>query len=106
MRLEHADRLARLDQQRFVVVEFAQRLEDRVEAFPVARGAPDAAVDDELLRILGDLGIEVVLDHPERRLGEPGLRGARRCRAARGSRGRRSAYHARRSRAASDRHDA
>ena len=62
-----------------------QRRDDRVEALPVARGAADAAVDDELLRILGDLGIEVVLDHPQRGFGEPALRGARRCRAARGS---------------------
>ena len=57
-------------------LELAQRRDDRVEALPVARGAADAAVDDELLRILGDLGIEIVLDHPQRGFGEPALRGA------------------------------
>ena len=40
-------------------------------AFPVARGAADAAVDDELGRIFGDLGIEVVLQHAKRRFGQP-----------------------------------
>src|SRR5581483_1650344 len=33
-----------------------------------------AAVDDERLRVLGDLGVEVVEEHPERRLGRPGPR--------------------------------
>ena len=74
--LEDADRLARLDQQRLVVAEFAQRRDDRIEAFPVARSAPDAAVDDELLWILGDLGVEVVVEHPQRGFGEPALRRA------------------------------
>ena len=82
MRAEHADRLARLDQQRLVFAEPAQRGDDRVEAFPVARGAPDAAVDDELGRIFRDLGIEVVHQHSQRRFGQPRLRrerGAPRC---------------------------
>ena len=77
VRLEHADRLARLDQQRLVVLQLAQRREDRVEALPVAGGAADAAVDDELLRVLGDLRIEIVLDHAQRGFGEPALRRAR-----------------------------
>ena len=47
---EHADRLAGLHQQRLVVLELAQRRDDAVEALPVARGAADAAVDDELVR--------------------------------------------------------
>ena len=76
VRLEHAHRLARLDEQRLVVVQVAQRRDDGVEALPVARGAADAAVDDQLLRILGDVRIEVVHQHPQRRLGEPALRSA------------------------------
>src|SRR5205085_6710070 len=32
------------------------------------------AVDDELLRVLGDLGIEVVQEHPQRRFRVPGPR--------------------------------
>src|SRR5215203_5212607 len=71
---EHPDRLAGLHQQGLVPLELAQRADDAIEALPVPRGAPDAAVDDELLRLLGDLGIEVVHEHPQRRLGEPALR--------------------------------
>ena len=73
MRLEHADRLARLHQQRLVVIELAQRRQDRVEAGPVARRAADAAVHDETLRVFRDFGIEVVLQHAVGGLGEPAL---------------------------------
>ena len=68
---EHADRLARLDQQGLVVLEPLERLDDLVEAFPVARGAADAAIDDQALRVLGDLVVEVVHQHPHRGLGRP-----------------------------------
>ena len=63
VRAEHADRLAGLNQQRFVGVERAQRLDDAIEAFPVARGAADAAVHDQLVGILRDLGVEIVHQH-------------------------------------------
>ena len=46
----------------------AQPLEgrdDRVERFPASRGAPGSAVDDQLVGLFGDVGIEVVLEHPE-----------------------------------------
>ena len=49
--------------------------DDAVEALPVARGAADAAVDDELAGLLRHVGIEVVHQHPQRRLGEPALGG-------------------------------
>ena len=81
---EDADRLARLHQQRLVGLELAQRRDDAVEALPVARRAADAAIDDELVRPLGDLGIEVVHQHAQRRLGQPALGRDVRCRAARG----------------------
>ncbi len=71
--LEHAHGLARLNQQRLVVVQFAQAFEDLVERRPVARGTADAAVHHEILRALSDVGIEVVLDHPVCRFGEPGF---------------------------------
>jgi hypothetical protein len=45
------------------------------ETLPVSRGAADAAVDDELARPLRHLRVEVVHQHPERRFGEPALRG-------------------------------
>ena len=72
--LEHADRLAGLDQERLVGLELSERPDDPVKALPVAGGAPDAAIDDEFLRSLGDLGVEIVHQHAKRRLGEPALR--------------------------------
>ena len=72
----HADRFARLDQQRFVVVEIGQRLHDRVEAFPVARARSRCRRRRRLLRVLGDLG-SGCSGSSKRRLGEPGFRGAR-----------------------------
>ena len=70
---KHAHRLARLHQQRLVVVQVAQHLEDLVVAGPVARGAADAAVDHQVLRVLGHVRVEVVLDHAVGRLGDPAL---------------------------------
>ena len=43
----------------------------RVEAAPVAGGLAGAAVDDQVVGALGDLGVEVVLQHPQRRLRLP-----------------------------------
>jgi hypothetical protein len=68
-----ADRLAGLDQQGFVVLEFAQGTQDRVEAFPVARGAADAAVDHQFGGIFRHFRIEVVLQHAEGGFGQPAL---------------------------------
>ena len=73
VRAEHAHRPARLHQQRLVGVHLPQRGDDAVEVAPGARGAPRAAVHDQVLGILGHLGIEVVHQHPQRRLGEPAL---------------------------------
>src|SRR5207244_2678431 len=68
------DGLAALDEERLVVAKLDQRRDDRAERFGVARSLPGAAVDDELLRALGNLRIEVVEQHSERRLGRPGAR--------------------------------
>ena len=73
MRAENADRLAGLDEQRLVLPERAQRRDDLVEGFPIARRAADAAIDDEFLRPLGDARIEIVHQHAQRRFGEPGF---------------------------------
>ena len=62
---EHADGLSRLHEQRLVVFEAAQGLDDPVERVPVARRAADAAVDHELARPLGDVGIEIVHQHAQ-----------------------------------------
>ena len=74
---EDADRLARLHEQRLVVLQRAQAADDRVEALPVARGLADAAVDDEVLGPLRHLGVEVVHEHAQRGLLLPGLAGER-----------------------------
>ena len=71
--LEHAHGLAALHQQGLVVLEAAQRADDGVEAVPVASGLAGPTVDDELIRILGDLGIEVVHQHAQRGLLLPAL---------------------------------
>jgi len=54
-----------------VLPELAQALEDAIERRPVARRATDAAVHHQLLGPLGDIGVEVVLDHPVGGFGEP-----------------------------------
>ena len=82
VRREDADGLARLHEQRLVGAELEQRADDRAQRLVVARGLAGAAVDDELLRLLRDLGVEVVQQHAQRRLGRPlprvQLRAARR----------------------------
>ena len=51
--------------------EAAQGADDRVERLPGARGAAGAAVDDQVVGPLGDLRVEVVHQHPQRRLLRP-----------------------------------
>ena len=63
--LHHADRAAGLDEHRLVLLERPQRADHGVEGAPVAGGLAGAAVDDELVGVLGDLGVEVVLQHPQ-----------------------------------------
>ena len=73
--LQHADRAARLDEHRLVVGERRQRADHGVEAAPVPRRPAGAAVDDQVVGPLGDLGVEVVLQHPQRCLGLPAAGG-------------------------------
>ena len=84
VRLEHAHRLAGLDQQGLVGLEALQRFDDAVEAFPVARRAADAAVHHEFLGPLGHRRVEIVHEHAQRRFGEPAARRERACRWRRG----------------------
>ena len=51
-----------------------QRVDDRVERPPVPGGPPGAAVDDQVVGALGDVRVEVVLQHPQRGLGTPASR--------------------------------
>lgn len=66
--LHHADRAAGLDEHRLVLLEGLEGADHRVVRAPVAGGLAGAAVDDELVGVLGDLGVEVVLEHPQRGL--------------------------------------
>ena len=71
VRLEDADRLARLDEQRLVAFERTQGSHDRVERRPISSSLPAAAVHDQIIGPLGDVGVEVVVEHPERSLLRP-----------------------------------
>ena len=53
----------------------AQLADDRVERVPAPRRASGPAVDDERVRILGDLRVEVVHQHPEGRFLLPATAG-------------------------------
>jgi hypothetical protein len=77
MSAEHADRLAALDEQRLVVLETAQGRDDRVERLPAARCSPRPAINDEIVRTLGDFGIEIVHQHAQRGFLLPALAGQR-----------------------------
>ena len=68
VRLEDGDRLARLHEQRLVVAEPLQLPLDRRQRGVVAGRLADPAVDDELLRLLGHVRVQVVLQHPQRGL--------------------------------------
>ncbi|OIQ70673.1 hypothetical protein GALL_477130 [mine drainage metagenome] len=83
MGAEHPDRLAGLHQQGLVVLQTPQGLDDLVVALPVAGGAADAAIDHQLLGPFGHVGVQVVHQHAQRRLGQPALR--REGRAGRGT---------------------
>ncbi len=69
---DHPDGLARLDQHGLVTAQLGQRPHHGVERGPRPRGPPGAAVDDEVIGPLGDLGVEVVHQHAQGGLGLPG----------------------------------
>src|SRR5256886_15557193 len=71
VRPEQSDLLAALDEQRLVLAEREERPDDRAQSLWAPRGLARPAVDDELLRPFGHLRIEVVEQHPKRRLGRP-----------------------------------
>ncbi len=84
--LHDADGAAGLHEHGLVLLQRPQRAHHGVERPPVAGGLPGAAVDDQLVGVLGDLGVEVVLEHPQGGLLLPAqgaqLRAARRSHAA------------------------
>jgi hypothetical protein len=60
-----------LHEQGLVLPELEQRCDDRAQRLVRARRLAGAAVDDELLGTLRNLPIEVVQQHPQRRLRRP-----------------------------------
>ena len=74
VRAEHAHRLARLHEQRLLLGQALEARDDPVEIGPSPRCAPDPAIDDEFVRVLRYVGVEIVHQHPHRRLGRPLLR--------------------------------
>src|SRR3984885_3007436 len=75
MSAEHAHRFSGLHQQCLVVFERAQATHDGVERGPVPRGTPGAAVDEQLVRLFRNLGMETIHEHPERGLLMPAFAG-------------------------------
>ena len=73
--LHDPDRLAGLHEHRLVVGERGEGPDEGVVGLPVAGRLAGAAVDHEVLGTLGVLGVEVVHQHPQRRLGLPRARG-------------------------------
>ena len=71
VRAEHAHGAAGLDQHRLVVGEGRQRSHQSVEGRPVPGCPAGSAVDDQRLGVLGDVRVEVVRQHPQRRLLRP-----------------------------------
>jgi len=61
---EDADGLARLNQQGLVIFQSPQGGADLVEAFPIPRRPADTAIDDQLLRPLRHVGVQIVHQHP------------------------------------------
>ena len=72
-----SNRLAALNEKSLIIAEVRELARDGIEALPVASRLPRAAVDDEVLGPLGDFGVEVVHEHPERRFLLPALAGDR-----------------------------
>ncbi len=75
--LEDRHRFAGLHHQGFVVFQAAQGGDDGIEAVPVSRRPARPAVDDQLVRPLGDFRVEVVHQHAQGRFLQPALAGDR-----------------------------
>src|SRR5215472_10205913 len=71
MGAENSNWLARLNQQRLITVELTQGGDDPIKTLPVAGCTTDSAVDHELARPFGNLRIQVVHQHAQRRFREP-----------------------------------
>ena len=75
VRLQDSHRLARLHEQRFVILEPVQCRHDALVALPVTCSLATSAVHDELVRLLCDIRVEVVHEHALRCFLNPSLGG-------------------------------
>ncbi len=66
MRAKNSDRLAGLHEERLVIFQRAKGSDDGMKTFPIARGFSGAAIDDEIVGALGNIGIEIVHQHAQR----------------------------------------
>ncbi len=65
VRFKNGNGLAALHDQRLVVLQPAQRANDRIEGLPRPCGAAVTAIDDQILGTFGNLGIEIVHQHAQ-----------------------------------------
>ena len=73
MGFHDGDGFARLHDQRLIRLQIAQPGADAVEILPGPRRPANAAVDHQFMRVFGHIGMQVVHQHPQGRLGQPGL---------------------------------
>src|SRR5262245_34866602 len=66
VRPEFAHWLPGLHEECFIVSELAQRTNDCIESFPASGGAACSAINDQSIRILGNIRIEIVHQHSHR----------------------------------------
>ncbi len=71
VRLKYPDRFTGLHEESLVVVEVFKRCHDPVEIIPRARSPADAAINHQLMGTFGNIGMQVVHQHPHRCLGHP-----------------------------------
>src|SRR6202034_3944299 len=73
VRTQNSDGLSGLNQQRLIILKMDEGSCDRVVRIPIPRRLARSSVDDQLLRRLRDVGIEIVHQHPKGRLLNPSL---------------------------------
>ena len=71
MGADHGAGFARLHDQGFVGFKLPEAVADQIEVAPGARGAADAAIDHQFMRVFGHVRVQVVHQHPQRGFGLP-----------------------------------
>ncbi len=71
MRLKNPNRFPRLHKQGLVCIQIFQLLYDLVKIRPCPRCPANTAIHHQLMRIFGHIGVQIIHQHPQRRLAEP-----------------------------------